>query len=87
MCVSRLHRVVTVHDDERVGVVDLEGREFVASLLVLDGDVPCVGDWLVVHSGYALERVDAAEAESIVHDIAAAHPLASEGEQCRTTTP
>ena len=77
---SRLHRVVTVHDDEHVGVVDLEGREFVASLLVLDGDVPNVGDWLVVHSGYALELVDAFEAESIAHEIAAAHPLAPEGE-------
>ena len=79
MCVSRLHRVVAVGGDERVTVVDLDGRELEVSLLVLDGGTPSVGEWLVVHSGYALDRVDAHEAESIADEICATRQAAREG--------
>lgn len=73
MCVSRLHRVVATGDDGRVTVIDLDGRESLVSLLVLDGDAPRVDDWLVVHSGYAIDRVDANEARAIAEEISATH--------------
>lgn len=69
MCVSRLHQVIREESSERVTVLDLDGRYHVVSLLALDGPPPHVGDWLVVHSGYALERVSSYEAESIRGEI------------------
>jgi hydrogenase maturation factor len=72
---SRLHRVIDTRADGRVSVVDLEGREHVVSLLALDGDPPTVGEWLVVHSGYAIDRVEANEAQLVADQIAGARQL------------
>lgn len=63
MCVSRFHRVVAPAGGRSVLVADSLGATHRVSLLALDGPPPQPGDWLVVHSGYALERVDAGEAE------------------------
>jgi hydrogenase expression/formation protein HypC len=68
MCMSRLHRVVGGGDGV-VDVEDMEGAVHRVSLLALDGPVPAVGDWLVVHSGYAIDRVDADEAEAVAADL------------------
>ena len=67
MCMSRLHRVVG-QGEGVVDVEDLEGLHRV-SLLALDGPAPAVGDWLVVHSGYAIDRAEAAEAEAVAADL------------------
>ncbi len=58
---SRLHLVRSV-DGGTADVEDLDGIVHRVSLLALDGPVPVAGEWLVVHSGYAIDRVDAAEA-------------------------
>lgn len=68
MCVSRLHRVVT-SDDSAAEVEDVDGTKHLVSLLALDGPPPSIGDWLVVHSGYAIDRVDASEAEAVVAEL------------------
>lgn len=68
MCMSRLHRVVG-QGDGVVDVEDMDGAVHRVSLLALDGPVPAVGDWLVVHSGYAIDRVDGAEAEAVAADL------------------
>ena len=65
MCMSRLHRVVSEGEGE-VDVEDLDGSVHRVSLLALDGPPPAVGDWLVVHSGYAIDRADATEAETVL---------------------
>lgn len=72
MCVSRLHQVVAVLDRATVEVVDLDEFRHRVSLLALDGPLPATGDWLVVHSGYAIDRVDAAEAEAVAAELRAA---------------
>ncbi len=72
MCVSRLYKVVR---NERAWFVEVESVDGVrsrASLLALDGPVPGPGDWVVVHSGYVLERVDPDEAASVASEILAA---------------
>ena len=69
MCTSRLHRVVAVSGPGTVTVADVEGRLHRVSLLALDGPEPVAGEWLVVHSGYAVGRVDPDEAESVVADL------------------
>lgn len=68
MCMSRLHRVVG-QGEGVVDVEDLEGTVHRVSLLALDGPAPAVGDWLVVHSGYAIDRAEAAEAEAVAADL------------------
>lgn len=43
-------------------VVDAAGHRSRVSLLALDGPPPRPGDWLVVHSGYAIGRMADGEA-------------------------
>ncbi|HET6964111.1 MAG TPA: HypC/HybG/HupF family hydrogenase formation chaperone [Acidimicrobiales bacterium] len=67
---SRFHRVVARAGDRAVLVADSRGTTHRVSLLALDGPPPEPGDWLVVHSGYALDRVDrdaAGELDGEVH--------------------
>ncbi len=72
MCTSRLHRVVSADGAAAVVVEDVDGRRHRVSLLALDGPGPEPGEWLVVHSGYAIDRVDAGEAEAVAAELLAA---------------
>ncbi len=47
------------------------GRLHRVSLIAFEGPEPQIGDWLVVHSGYALRRVDSEEAAAIVRELRA----------------
>jgi hydrogenase maturation factor len=69
MCVSRLHRVLRSVGQGAAEVEDVDGAFHRVSLLALDGPPPEPGEWLVVHSGYALDRVDACDAEAIASEI------------------
>jgi len=66
---SRLHRVLQEAGSGAVYVEDVDGRVHRVSLLALDGPAPAPGEWLVVHSGYAIDRVDAAEAEAVATEL------------------
>ncbi|MGO9560328.1 MAG: HypC/HybG/HupF family hydrogenase formation chaperone [Acidimicrobiales bacterium] len=66
---SRLHQVLRTAAPGAVDVEDLDGAVHRVSLLALDGPPPLPGQWLVVHSGYAIDRVDAAEAESVAAQV------------------
>lgn len=69
MCMSRLHRVVREVSADAVDVEDLYGTVRRVSLLAFDGSALNAGDWIVVHSGYALSRVDPLEAGDIAFEI------------------
>ncbi|HET6794129.1 MAG TPA: HypC/HybG/HupF family hydrogenase formation chaperone [Acidimicrobiales bacterium] len=71
MCLSRLQRVVA-GDGTAVWTVDPAGARRRVSLLALDGPRPVVGDWLVVHSGYALARADPEDAAEALAALTAA---------------
>lgn len=58
MCVSYPVRVLAVEPDG-TAVVDRHGR---SQRVVLLDTQASAGDWLLVHSGIALGRIDAAEA-------------------------
>lgn len=64
MCVSRLERVVGRDGPGAVKTVDADGATHRVSLLALEGPEPADGEWLVVHSGYAIDRVDEVEARA-----------------------
>lgn len=60
MCLGVPMQVVELHEDLVVAEVDGVRRE--ASLLMLADPVK-LGDYVIVHAGFAISRLDAAEAE------------------------
>jgi hydrogenase maturation factor len=69
MCQSRYQLVIADASDGVVRVRDIEGVERDVSLLAFDGTPPSVGEWLVVHSGYALASVEPEEALAAMEDL------------------
>jgi hydrogenase maturation factor len=69
MCISRLHRVLGSAGPGSVEVEDVQGGRRRVSTLALDGPEPVAGEWLVVHSGYAIDRVDGTEAEAVAAEL------------------
>jgi hydrogenase maturation factor len=68
MCVSRLYKVLG-REDAWVDVEDVDHVISRASLLAYEGEELDVGDWVSVHSGYVIDRVDAIEAARVVEEI------------------
>ena len=60
MCLAIPARVVDVRDNDQA-IVDLGGVRKQISLALVEGVV--VGDYVIVHVGYALQRLDTVEAE------------------------
>lgn len=57
MCLSRFHLVLSLPSPGIALARNSAGATHAVSLLALDGPAPRVGEWLVVHSGYAIDRV------------------------------
>lgn len=67
MCLAVPARVIAVIDDQRCRV-DLGGiRQEIATSLIED---VTVGEYLIVHVGFALGRIDAGEAERTLRLLA-----------------
>jgi hydrogenase expression/formation protein HypC len=68
MCLSDLGRVVEVDAERHSVSVDVGDRIVPVSTVTLglDAPPPAVGDWLVVHTGFAVERLDEAAATDIL---------------------
>lgn len=67
MCLGVPGKVVAIHDAEKkLGVVDVAGVKRIANLAcIVDEEHPtasCVGDWVLVHVGFAMSRIDETEA-------------------------
>lgn len=63
MCLSIPGKVVElVATNDQLAVVEVAGALRTVNVGMLEG-APAPGDWLVVHAGFALQRVDEAEAE------------------------
>lgn len=77
MCLGTVARVLEVHRDGRA-VVEHDGRrEEVLSMTVADDDIQ-PGEWVVIHSGFALERLTEEQAV-VALAIRAANPDAGPG--------
>ena len=67
MCLGVPGQIVEVVDaDQALAIVDVAGiRRQINILCVIDDAHPasaCVGDWVLVHVGFAMSRIDADEA-------------------------
>ena len=71
MCLALPARVMTLHDDG-TATVELGGVRQRVSLALLDGVRP--DDYVVVHVGYALTRLDQAEAQKTLRLLQEARP-------------
>jgi len=59
MCLAIPAKVISV--DGNSARVTIEDVEYIASLLLIDDVKP--GDFIMLHAGFAIEKVDQAEAE------------------------
>ena len=59
MCLAIPAKVISVNGSS--ALVTIEDVEYQASLLLLDDVNP--GDYIMLHAGFAIEKVDASEAE------------------------
>lgn len=69
MCLALPARVIQVHDGQQA-VVELGGVRKTISLALVDGIGP--GNYVIVHVGYALTRLDPREAEATLALMASA---------------
>jgi hydrogenase expression/formation protein HypC len=70
MCLAIPSKIVKIEDG--IGIIDVDGVQRRASLLLVEGAV--VGDYVIVHAGFALHRIDetaAMESLKILKEAAA----------------
>jgi len=67
MCLGIPGQIVEISSaEDKLGIVDVGGvRRMVNMACIVDEDHPpasCVGDWVLVHVGFAMSRIDEEEA-------------------------
>ena len=63
MCLAIPGRILEIVDEvNRLAKVDVAGVRRTVNIGLLDD--ACVGDWVLIHVGFALSKVDEAEAEA-----------------------
>lgn len=76
MCLAIPSKIITIED--QMAVIDVEGVRREASLLLLDD--ARVGDYVIVHAGFAIQTIDAAAARESIGLLRDALKLAEKGE-------
>ncbi len=91
MCLGIPGRVVSIEDSEKaLGLVDVGGVRRVTNLrCVLDGRPPeaCIGDWVLVHVGFAMSRIDPDEAARTLELLEEMGEIQEELAQLRASQP
>ena len=63
MCVGIPAQVVELRPSgAHTAVVDVEGAQREVNTIMVDDEPLAVGDWVLLHVGFAMSRIDAAEA-------------------------
>ena len=61
MCLAVPMKLVEIHADGG-GVAELEGSRHAVNLSLVSD--PRIGDYVIIHAGYAIEKLDQAEADA-----------------------
>lgn len=90
MCLGIPGQVVEIRDAlKKLGVVNVGGvRRTINLACVIDEDHPiesCVGDWVLVHVGFAMSRIDAKEAAATLELLHQLGEAQAEIEAMRTS--
>ena len=59
MCLAIPSKIIEINNN--MGVIDVAGVRRETSLLLLEA--PQVGDWVIVHAGFAIQKIDEAAAQ------------------------
>jgi len=59
MCLAIPSKIISINNN--MGVIDVAGVRRETSLLLVEN--PQVGDWVIVHAGFAIQIIDAATAQ------------------------
>jgi hydrogenase expression/formation protein HypC len=76
MCLAIPSKVVEINDS--MGIIDVAGVRREASLLLLEN--PQVGDWVIVHAGFAIQKIDEATAQESLRYLREAAQLLVEND-------
>jgi len=68
MCLGVPMQVKTITDD--LAICEIDGVQREASLMLVDGVQ--VGDYVLIHAGFAIEKIDEAEAQLTLDALRAA---------------
>jgi len=63
MCLAIPAQVCELSENDQLALVDILGVRRKVSVDLLRDDPPIVGDWVLVHVGFALSKIGAAQAE------------------------
>ena len=90
MCLGIPGQIVAISDpDNALGIVDVSGvRREINLVCIVSEDHPiqtCVGDWVLVHVGFAMSRIDEAEAAATLRVIEELGQVEQELAAMRTT--
>lgn len=90
MCLGIPGRIVAIDDAaNRLATVDVSGvRRQINIACIVDDEHPpesCVGDWVLVHVGFAMSRIDEAQAAETLRILAELGEADSEIEAMRMT--
>ena len=92
MCLGIPARIVRIDDAEgMLATVEVAGvRRQVNVMCVVDDEHPlesCVGDWVLLHVGFAMSRIDEAEAAKTLRILSQLGEMQAELEAIRPTDP
>ena len=77
MCLAIPSKIVKIEDN--IGIIDVEGVQKEVSLLLIED--PRIGDYVIVHAGFAIQKIDEAEAEESLKILREMASLGYDGDE------
>ena len=71
MCLAIPSKIIDIKD--QMGVIDVAGVRRETSLMLIED--PRIGDWVIVHAGFAIKKIDDATAQESLRYLREAAPL------------
>ncbi len=81
MCLAIPSRIISI--DNQMAVIDVDGVQRIASLLLLED--AAVGDYVIVHAGFAIHKIDEALAMESLDILRQSLELADQADQSEQT--
>ncbi len=75
MCLAIPSKIIEINDNQ-TATVDVEGARRVISLMLIDD--PQIGDYVIVHAGFAIHKIDETAAMESLQLLRQAASMASE---------
>jgi hydrogenase expression/formation protein HypC len=80
MCLAIPSKITEINDN--MGVIDVVGVQREVSLLLVEN--PQVGDWVIVHAGFAIQIIDEATAQESLRYLREAAQFLAENDDSGT---